>query len=199
MVLVVVLGEMTRFHKDNKPMHSLGVLMLLSRGGDAYKWLCCHFIKCVVGAKQWSCRYHRESISEVATESDESFVLLTIENNYERWCEEFMLEPGDKDGHKNLPEAKYTNSGSSRRAGQGSSRRFHGWSKEGYRRFNALHGMIKEDRKRRANFEAELRERFEIEYGNGYNDDEVSDDDDEEIFPANDMIGVGTTSASQEE
>jgi hypothetical protein len=59
--------------------------------------------------------------------------------------------------------------------------------------------MIKEDCKRRANFEAEHKERFEEEYANRHNLEEVSDDEQEEIFPANDMVGVRMSSASQED
>jgi hypothetical protein len=190
-MLMCSTGELMKFKTDQKPFHSLELLLLLSKGGEAYKWLCSHFLKCVVGSKPWARRHHRESLSDVVTESDESFVLLTLENNYDRWCQEFTLAPHDNEGRSLLPESRYTNSGSSNKVGKGSSRRFHGWSREGYLRFNTLHGMVKEDRKQREIFELDLKEHFETEHARRRQDEEVSDTaDEEEIFPANDMFGV---------
>jgi hypothetical protein len=183
-------GELSKFKHNNTQFHSLELLQLLSKGGEAYKWVCAHFLKCVVGSKPWSRRFYRESLSEVVTESDESFVLLTIENNYERWCHEFTIDPHDKNGRVQLPEARYTNSGSSHKTGKGSSRRFHGWSREGYLRFNALHRQIKEDRKGREIFELELKQQFEEQHAKRREEHDESDVDEEEIFPANDMVGV---------
>jgi hypothetical protein len=184
--------EIGRHNHKNKSFPRLESLLLLSRGGDAYKWMCSNYMKCVVGAKQWSHRYHRNLLSEVATESDESFLVLTMENNYDRWLAEYNLDENDGEGRKMLPDARYTNSGTSKHSGRGSSRRFHGWSREGYKRFNALHALIKEDRAQRSAFEMELKQEFESSYMSSKQDVEEyeEDEDDEELFPANDMEGV---------
>lgn len=162
-------------------------ILELSRGGEAYQWLCLTLLKCVVGCNKFGRRYYKESLSEVATESDEGFVILTLENNYQRWMDEYNLTDEEKKGKVTITDALYTNSGSSKLGGRGSSRRFHGWSREGYLRFNELHGMVKEDRKRRANFELELKKKFEKEYKTKGREQESEED---EIIPANDWSTV---------
>ena len=58
-------------------------------------------------------------------------------------------------------------------------------------RFNELHSKVKEDRKSRDNFELELKELLEQEYiDDGKAHALFVDDDDKEIVPANDMMGV---------
>ena len=104
-------------------------------------------MKCVVGSNVWNQLYFKELLSDIATESDESFLLLTLENNYNRWIKEATFV-AKEDGEKPiLPHALYTNSGCSKVKGSGSSRRFHGWSRIGYLRFNELYGMVNQDRK----------------------------------------------------
>ena len=154
----------------------------------AYQWVCLRLLKCVVGCTVFGRRYYRESLAEVATISDESFVVLTIENNYNRWVEEanWNGEPGTKGV---FCDALYTNSGRSTKGGRGSSRRFQGWSRKGYLRFNELHQLVKEDRKRRANFELELKKQFQLEYGGSKGNFSDSEEEDE-IFPANDWNGM---------
>ena len=182
---------MVKHKKEKIAFPTMDMFHELSNEGAVYQWLCATFIKCVVGSNQWARRAHKELLSEIATESDESFVLLTLENNYERWTNEFNLAADDEEGRKRLPEARYTNSGSSKKNGQGSSRRFHGWSREGYLRFNEIHAKVKKDRKSQDNFELELKELLEQQYiDDGKADTLFVDDDDEELVPANDWMGV---------
>jgi hypothetical protein len=168
----------------------MGEILLLSGGGNTYSWICSTFIKCVVGSTIWSRRYFKELLSDIATESDESFMLLTIENNYTRWMAEAAYVGRDDVEKPRFPDALYTNSGCSTHKGKGSSRRFHGWSKEGYLRFNELYGMVKEDRKRRSHFEYRLKEVFEKSQQSAHVMGNEYDTDDDEIIPANDMLGV---------
>lgn len=128
----------------------------------------------------------------MATCSDESFVLLTLENNYLRWMAEAEWIAQNKDRSpveqekKNYPEAKYTNSGKSKRNGR--SRRYHGWSSEGYLRFNAIYKLVQQDRLHRANFEAEMMKQWrDADAVDGTESEQ--EEDDEEIFPANDLEG----------
>ena len=101
-----------------------------------------------------------------------------------------MLPEDDVEGCEHLPEAKYTNSGSSKKHGRGSSWRFHGWSREGYLRFNTLHAEVKEDCKRRANFELEFQKVMEEAYMESRKAEMDSEEEEEEIIPANDILGV---------
>ena len=165
----------------------------LSTAGDPYFWLCSTLIPCVVGWKVWNRRYKKETISDIATCSDEAFVILTLENNYDRWMAEatWLARNKDKDDpmdqeEKNFPDSRFTNSGRSKQNGR--SKRLQGWAREGYLLFNALYEQVKEDRKRRANFKSELLAQLRRN-----NDDYNSDVDDadevceEDIFPANDL------------
>lgn len=188
---------MQRHLRKNEPVPSLEDILKLSLGGDAYHWVCKKMMKAVVGSSVWNKRFFRELLSDFTTESDESFVVLTIENNYQRWVGEaayrvqhpYGVDDEEDDQWKaNLAPAKYTNSGASSSNGRGSNRRCGGWSKAGYLRFNELHGLVKEDRKRRANFELALQQQFEAEHATDEGDDDS--DDGEEIMPANDMTGV---------
>jgi hypothetical protein len=198
--------EVLKRIKDNESLPVLSHILLLSRGGPIYKWVCATMMKCVVGNSAWSYRHFKEPLSDIATESDESFLILTIENNFARWMSEIVVAADGQ--NKTLAPAKYTNSGKSTSGGQGSSRRFHGWSRDGYLRFNVLHAMVKEDRKQRANFEQELQREFQEDNTKRRKDVSGSGEDTvAEIFPANDLAGVqppqqatlDTTQASEDE
>jgi hypothetical protein len=43
-----------------------------------------------VGWKAWNKQKYKEPISDIATCSDESFVLLTLKHNYDRWMGKLM-------------------------------------------------------------------------------------------------------------
>jgi hypothetical protein len=187
-----VTGEVEALGKNEEAFPTMVDMLLLSKNAPIYKWVCAKLLKSVVGSNVWNRRHHKESLSDVATCSDESFLLLTIENNYERWLQEaeWIRENRDKDDKdpKNFVEAIYTNAGSSKANGR--SRRFNGWSREGYLRFNELYSLVVKDREGRTKFEMELRSTF-IEDMENYNEDSGSEEEAEEIFPANDMFGVG--------
>ena len=169
---------------------TLDELLALSAGGLSYQWLCHKLLPFVVGSKNWNKRYLKEPLSDVATCSDETFVLLTLENNYQRWKDEaaWCLENKDKDiaeqSSKEFAPSKYTNSGKSKPNGR--SRPFQGWAREGYLRFNALYQAVEKDRRMRAAFEADLMVAFRSKFdGNqGLSDSENEED---EIYPANEL------------
>jgi hypothetical protein len=189
--------DVQRHLRRKEPVPKLEDIVKLSQGGDAYHWVCTKMLKAVVGNSVWNKRFYRELLSEFSTDSDESFVVLTLENNYQRWVDEAAYRtenPNDDDKEddetwkENLAPAKYTNSGVSSSNGRATNKRCGGWSKAGYLRFNELHGLVKEDRKRRANFELALKDQFEAEHAMEEKDDDS--DEGEEIMPANDMTGV---------
>ena len=192
--------EIIRRKKRKEDIPELKDILAMSVGGATYHWICAKLLKCVVGSVVWNKRYYKEVLSDIATVSDESFLLLVLENNYDRWMEEAdhkvhpkVAAPGDDSDDdtwkENIAPALYTNSGKSQSGGKGSNRRCGGWSRAGCLRFNVLYGMVKEDRKRRANFELELKETFVDQYGGDYEESD-SEDEGEEIVPANDMAGV---------
>jgi hypothetical protein len=167
--------------------------MELSKGGAAYVWMCTTLMPCVVGKKIWGKRRLKEPLSDIVTCSDETFVLLVLDNNYTRWIAEgaWLVNNQDKEPDmrepKELPESKYTNSGRSKSNGR--SKRLSGWSRDGYIMFNTLYARVAEDRLRRANFESELmitmRKACPLKQSKP-----VETEEDVELFPANDLEGL---------
>jgi hypothetical protein len=182
--------------REEEEPYKLEQFLQLSPVGAPYQWLCQFLIPCVVGTKIWNKKKNKNVLSIIATCSDEAFVLLTLENNYERWMAEanWIVEndeiPEEDRAPKEYPGSKYTNSGKSKKNGR--SRRLQGWAREGYLRFNALHALVERDRRHRAEFEHELLAIRQKENAN-FNRDRIKEtltDAEEEIFPANDLGGL---------
>ena len=93
---------------------------------------------------------------------------------------------------KDMPKT-VANSGKSKCNGR--SKRWHGWSREGYLQFNALYDMVVADRKRRQQFELELLTMWQS-LKRAPKDKPDSEDDEEEIFPANDLAGLKAPTGS---
>ena len=96
-----------------------------------------------------------DSLCSIFTVSDEAFVLLVLENNWERW-----LDINNKSKNNYIPTKRnrgdkpvesdilplYTNiNGNSANAGKEVNR---GWTEAGIKRFNELCTMVKEDKKK---------------------------------------------------
>jgi hypothetical protein len=191
----VCTGEVVKSAQKGEHFYKMHEFGRMSKGGKAYEWLCTKLIPCVVGSKVWNKKKNKETLSDIATASDESFVLLTLENNFERWTSEALWvlnndtkEPDECDP-KDFPASKYTNSGTSKRNGR--SKRLQGWAREGYLRFNELHTLVSNDRLGRANFENEL-----LEYWRKHvpvytsTSSLATQDDEDDIYPANDLDGL---------
>ena len=177
---------MRRARRGNE-FPTLDDMMSLSDGGEAYKWTCAKFMPFVVGFKNWKRLMRTQKISQMATCSDESFLLLILENNYDRWVDEakWLVVNKDKAKEDRAPKdwaaAKYTNSGFVKADGR--CRACQGWSSEGYLRFNELHKLVKADRRGRHVFEQELFEYCQNRVNRQVKEVVVE----EEIFPANDL------------
>jgi hypothetical protein len=179
--------------REEEEPYKLEQFLQLSPVGAPYQWLCQYLVPCVVGNKVWNKKKNKELLSTIATCSDEAFVLLTLENNSERWMAEanWIVEndeiPEEDRAPKDFPGSKYTNSGKSKKNGR--SRRLQGWAREGYLRFNALYTLVDHDRRHRAQFENELLAIRQKENAN-IDRDRIKDtltDMEDEIFPANDL------------
>ena len=77
-VIFYVLEELQKMARKQQDMYPLGDLLLLSKGGEAYFWLCANLLKCVVGCTKWSQIHYKDALSEIATDSDECFLLLIV-------------------------------------------------------------------------------------------------------------------------
>jgi hypothetical protein len=180
--------------QQKEAVFTIETLLGLSKGVAPYQWMCTTFIGCVVGSKAWNKKRFKERISKISTCSDEAFLLLTLENNYQRWLAEAAWirsnknkAPQDREP-KNFPVAKYTNSGKSKRDGR--SRRLHGWAREGYLRFNELYQLVAKDRSRRTRFEEELLQNFRDKMRAAPALPGITEDDQDDVYPENDLFGV---------
>jgi hypothetical protein len=172
--------------QENGEMPSLAHFSALSTNESAYLYFCTHFLKAVVGNAAWRLHALRQPLSAFVTISDEAFAMLTVENNYDRWCKMW-----EKRNYKSCDvPARWTNAGVSKANGQ--SKRFFGWKAEGYQRFNDLYRNIKEDRETRALFESKFQ--TELEASNTVKSSAVTTSSatsaPDEIFPAHDLVSV---------
>jgi hypothetical protein len=171
--------------QDEGEMPSLASFAGLSTNKTAYLYFCTYFVKPIVGNATWRLKSLRQPLSSFVTVSDEAFALLTLENNYSRWCK--MWEKRD---YKSCEvAAQWTNAGVSQANGQ--SKRFFGWKPEGYQRFNELYHNIKKDRETRASFELELQ--AQLTASNTIKTSALTrsaTSEPDEIFPAHDLAAV---------
>lgn len=156
-----------------------------------YLMIAKEFVRIIVGKSKWKHQCFRDNLSKFCSASGEAFCLLTLENNYARWCG--MVESGDfGDKDHTAPPPLYTNAGKTNR-NIGMAKPFQGWSVEGYERFNELHRLVKHDRakKTREEFEDRLRAILAEENSKRRKTKiEEEDDGEEVVYPAHDFTDV---------
>jgi hypothetical protein len=191
-------GEFEKLSSLKRKFFKLEDFSTLSKGGKPYEWLCTTLLPCVVGWKAWSKQHCKLPISAIATCSDEAFLVLILENNYSRWVSEakWFIENKNKEDQKKAPKhlanAKFTNSGTSKKDGR--SKRLQGWAREGYLRFNELYTLVAEDRRHRRQFELELLEQVCRSEQSVKTKKKDCDDIEQDIFPMHDMAGLAEPS-----
>jgi hypothetical protein len=195
------LGKVVTRIRTDKQIYTLQDLLKMLPVGEPYQWLCQFLIPCVVGSKTWNKKKHKELIGNVATCSDKTFVLLSLENNYEMWFGKaaWIVDNMDKElqdrAPKEFPHLLYTSSGQSNQ--NSGSRRLQGWAREGYLCCKMLYTLVEQDRFKRANFESELMLLWQRAFNKGKPTSQLANDDDnEEIFPANNLEGLTAPSAN---
>ena len=103
------------------------------------------FYKAIKGKTLYNKQTKVDLMSEVVTASDEAFVFLTLENNWDRWMEQYRIdELPNKDEIKNEVYGPFTRTGV---GNKGFTRHTSGWSTEGINRYNELCAHIDEDRR----------------------------------------------------
>lgn len=110
---------------------------------EAYMVYCCHFLPCVIGRKKWKKAGKGKGILARATETDEAFGLLLLENNWEKWvAESTKMEI--------IPPTKWTSNAKSAGPNEG-------WDNLGRRRYNELCNLCSNDREENGEaFDAEF-------------------------------------------
>ena len=101
--------------------------------GVLYFEVCRDFLPCVVGKIAWKNKlFEKNSLQEIATSSDEAFMLLVLENNWDEWITDDS--GGTVSGSARKGKRKYTAS-----AGSCYNR---GWDSEGKLRFRELRMLV---------------------------------------------------------
>ena len=142
-----------------EPKYSLEDLLELRQNKDAFTMFVNHFLKPAYSTKWKAKRYEPKTkkVADIVTASDEAFVLLTLENNWERW-----IDINNKTGNayttsmRGLPSTldsdvmpKYTHINKKRTdvaRGDTAPQVWRGWNHEGILRFNDLCKEVKADR-----------------------------------------------------
>lgn len=185
-------GELRiRYAKENKYFPTMEDILKLHREEEHYLMIAKEFVRIIVGKSKWKHQCFRDNLSKFCSASGEAFCLLTLENNFARWCG--MVDSGnygDKD--HTAPPPLYTNAGKTNR-NIGMAKPFQGWSVEGYERFNELHRLVRQDRekKKREEFEDRLRAILAEENSKRRKTKIEEDDDGEDVvYPAHDFADV---------
>jgi len=144
-VLTLLCSRLTERHrKKDLPDAFEEILDNIRDKGRLYFEICREFLPKVVGTgwnQKWRVAYKRnESLQVVATVSDEAFMLLVLDNNWEEWTNQAEEEP-DQDGgkkRKRVSRAKYT--------GEAGTCHNKGWSGSGKNRFKELRLEVEKSR-----------------------------------------------------
>ena len=182
--------------KEGDTFPTMEDFLELHEGAEIYHLFVKEFVRKVVGEKTWKNNCYRILLGEYCSVSSEGFGLLILENNYDRWISK--VENPDNDA----PETRYTtlavtSGGTVTSGARGSTRRFQGWSQEGYDRFKGIYNLVKADRakKGRKKFEESLMESCKLDFAQKpkcKQASSVEDDGGEEYLP-HEMDGVGSS------
>lgn len=145
-------------NKINDKLMRLEEYLEMRNDSNAFVSFCDNFLPAVVGKAVWKNNVTSKLVSEMATPSDEAFVYLLLENNWNKWEEEArqaiaklnkeegvdeLLEQDEEEessqSGKSTIATEYTESNP--RGGKNT-----GWSSEGMRRYNELYTRVTEDR-----------------------------------------------------
>lgn len=103
---------------------------------EVFEVFCDEFLRCVVGKLVWRDRVCYETVSDIATPSDEALTLLILENSWDRWEQIYEMKG---DYRKATIATKWTSD-----PHQASP--YSGWTVEGRERFNELRQLVLRDR-----------------------------------------------------
>jgi len=162
-----------------------------------------HLAGAVVGQRKWKTARCYVPLSASMSVSDEAFMLLLLENQYDMW-----------------KESETTRVGRGRYTDKAPNKKFCGWSNEGIRRFNELNTQVMENRNKQYSKEVEdaayktLAGRYEkmisVKRKNGRKrrrqvipentDDEEEEEEDEDlVFPEDQLALLGSNNVEDVE
>ena len=143
-----------------KPEHSLDELLEIRENEEAFTMFVKNFLKPVYSTK-WKAKQHKQEtkrLSDIVNVSNEAFVFLALENNWERWID---INNKAKNAYTASTQGKSTTIDSNvmpkytyinkKRTDVASSKiapaNWRGWNNEGILRFNDLCKKVKDDRR----------------------------------------------------
>lgn len=112
---------------------SLDEILEMRENIEIYTQICDHLLPPIVGKIKMKQLSADSPMTTYAQRTDEAFLLLLLENNWEKWNGE----------DENKVICPYTETSKNR-----SVKMMGGWKKEGYDRYNLLCQMVDEDRKK---------------------------------------------------
>jgi len=121
-----------------------------NNNNTAFTFVVEHLAGTVIGQRKWKTARCYTALSRQMTISDEAFMLLLLENQYDMWKEAETTRVG---------RGKYTENAK--------NKKFCGWSNEGIRRFNELNTLVRVNRNKQFSKDVEdatlktLAERYE--------------------------------------
>ena len=104
----------------------------------AFTFIVEHLAGAVIGQRKWKTARCYVPLSNAMSVSDEAFMLLVLENQYELWMDAESTRVGRGRYTENVPNKKYC-----------------GWSNEGMRRFNILLAEVRNNRNKQYSKEVE--------------------------------------------
>ena len=152
--------QRTEYNTIYKPEHSLDELLEFRENEEAFTTFVKTFLKPVYSTK-WKAKRHKQEtkrLSDIVTVSDEAFVFLALENNWERWLDinnkannAYTASTRGKSttiDSNVMPKYTYINK---KRTDVDPSEiappNWRGWNNEGILRFNELCKKVKDNRK----------------------------------------------------
>ena len=116
----------------------------------AYFWALQEFMPCIVGKKSWNSNYLSTHVKKFITPSDEAFMLVSLENQWDRWTN--MYTSGEtRKSNVSAPYTSVDTMGST--TTRQPCRKFCGWNQMGMETFNYYLEKVKESRKLRTEIE----------------------------------------------
>ena len=104
----------------------------------AFTFIVEHLAGAVIGQRKWKTARCYVPLSNAMSVSDEAFMLLVLENQYELWMDAESTRVGRGRYTENVPNKKYC-----------------GWSNEGMRRFNILLAEVRNNQNKQYSKEVE--------------------------------------------
>jgi hypothetical protein len=155
-----------------------------------------HLAGAIIGQRKWKTTRCYAPLTKHMSISDEAFMLLVLENQYELWMNSETTKVG---------RGKYTENGP--------NKKFCGWTNQGMRRFNELLDEVRTNRNKQYSKDVEeasmktLAERYKAllagsrknsrkrrRHGSEHSDaDADEDDDDNPIIPEDELILLAST------